>query len=385
MRPARILTLFSALLCFSLIGPLAAQAGVTGHGSAEIFGGNEGAAREQAKRNALRDAVEKGVGTLIDANTRVENWQVIRDEVYTSARGFVTGYKTLKDEKQGSAWVVEIDAEVSTDALKSKLTELRILHQKMGNKRLLVIYRAEDDKALEEDHPAVNAAQREIQSSLNNAGFRVFDAKSVDRIKAMRRGREIRNMKEWMRIAAEQQADILTEFELSSNLGSRGAFAVQAAKVALKMRVYDVSTGRLIATQSSAQKQLTNARPGSFDWRGAQAGAAEKAAAQATEEGIGNIVQFYQSVGDLGNGFYMRFTGFSEDEEDRILAVLENLDGYQSLSELTNNTELIEIEYFSTLKKSQLRRKLRLKAKEKGIRIKSQEISGNRFDFVKQY
>lgn len=385
MRPARILTLLLAALLLSWGLPSLGLAGVIGKGSAEIFGSNEGAAREQAKRNALRDAVEKGVGTLIDANTKVENWQVIRDEVYTSAQGFVTSYKTLTDEKQGSAWVVEIDAEVSTDRLRTKLEELRILHQKMGNKRLLVIYRPEDDRALEDDHPAVNAAQGEIQTKLNDAGFRVFDAKSVDRIKAMRRGQAVRGMEEWMRIAAEQQADILTEFELSSNLGTRGAFAVQATKVALKLRVYDVSTGRLIATQYAEQKQLTNARPGSFDWRGAQAGAAQQAAAQATQEGIQNIVQFYQSVGDLGNGFYMRFTGFSEDEEDRILAVLENLDGFQSLSELTNDTEKIEIEYFSTLKKSQLRRKLRLKAKEKGIRIKSQEISGNRFDFIKQY
>ncbi|MDT8445557.1 MAG: hypothetical protein RRB13_01515 [bacterium] len=381
MRPARFLTLLLALML--LATPLWAD--VIGKGSAEIFNGNEGAARSQAKRNALRDAVEKGVGTLIDANTRVENWQVIRDEVYTSAQGFVSSYKTLKDAKEGTSWVVEIDAVVSTEMLKDKLGELRILHKKMGNKRLLVIYRAEDDKALEDDHPAVNAAQGEIQSLLNDAGFRVFDAKSVDRIKAMRRGEAVRGMEEWMKIAAEQQADILAEFELSTNLGTRGAFEVQAAKVAMKMRVYDVSTGRLIATQFAEQKQLTNARPGSFDWRSALSGAAQKAADQATGEGIQNIVKFYQKVGDLGNGFYMRFTGFSEDEEDQILAVLENLDGYQSLSELKNDTETIEIEYFSSLQKSQLRRKLKLKAKEKGVRIKSQEVSGNRFDFVKQY
>ena len=50
------------LFCLGLAGSL--QAGTLGKGSAEIFEGNEGAARDQAKQNALRDAVEQGVGAV---------------------------------------------------------------------------------------------------------------------------------------------------------------------------------------------------------------------------------------------------------------------------------------------------------------------------------
>jgi len=382
MKFTRFIFTLTTLLAF-VCPP--AFAGIKASGSAEIFNNNLSAAKDQAKRNAMRDAVEKGVGTLIDANTKVANWQVIRDEIYTSATGYVSKYETLKEGQEGSRWVIEIDAEVATANLKDKLKSLRILHKKMGNKRLMVIYRPEDPKALDPDHNAVIAGLAEIQTQLNNAGFRVFDQKSVDRIAGTRRVQANRNMESWMQIAAEQQADTLAEFELSTNVGNRGGAMIQSARIALKLRVYDVSTGRLIANQVANQKSLTNARPGSFDWRNALASAAQKAANQATNEGIVNITKHYESVGDLGNAFLIRLTGFSEDDEDTVLQALENLDGYQSLSEIKNDTEMIEIEYFSQLKKSQLRRKIRFEAKNQGVRLKSQSVSGNRLEFVKQY
>src|SRR3989339_786166 len=248
------------LFCLGLAGSL--QAGTLGKGSAEIFEGNEGAARDQAKQNALRDAVEQGVGTLIDSKTKVENWQVISDEVFTSSQGFVKSFKMLADEKRGSSWWVEIDAEVATDLIKGKLSELRILHKKMGNKRLLVIYRAESPQALEEDNAAVSTCLGQLQTDLTAAGFRVFDQKSIERVSSQRRTQETWKLEKWMQIAQEQQADILAEFELSANTGSRGAAMIQSAEVALQLRVYDVSTGRLIASQSAQQRQMTNAHPG---------------------------------------------------------------------------------------------------------------------------
>ncbi|OGG95219.1 MAG: hypothetical protein A2527_08585 [Candidatus Lambdaproteobacteria bacterium RIFOXYD2_FULL_50_16] len=370
------------LFCLGLAGSL--QAGTLGKGSAEIFEGNEGAARDQAKQNALRDAVEQGVGTLIDSKTKVENWQVISDEVFTSSQGFVKSFKMLADEKRGSSWWVEIDAEVATDLIKGKLSELRILHKKMGNKRLLVIYRAESPQALEEDNAAVSTCLGQLQTDLTAAGFRVFDQKSIERVSSQRRTQETWKLEKWMQIAQEQQADILAEFELSANTGSRGAAMIQSAEVALQLRVYDVSTGRLIASQSAQQRQMTNAHPGSFDWRQAQAGASTKAASMAASDSVTKIVEYYKSVGDVGQAFWIRFTGFSQDEEDQMLAILENLEGYQSLSELKNDPQSIEIEYFSNLQKSQLRRKLQAEANMKGIKLKSQEISGERFDFVRQ-
>ena len=370
------------ILCFASV----ALAGTIGKGRATIFNNNEGSAKSQATRNALRNAVEKGVGLLLNSQTVVKNWAVLRDEVYSSAQGFVKNYKVLRDERQGDVWFVEVDAEVATVSIENKLQELRILHQKMGNKRLMVIYHPLHPNALEETHSSVLSTFTAIQTEFNQAGFRIFDQQSLDNVyrKLKQRGMAQSSVADWMKIANENQVDILVEFEmLASRTRRNSQYRFNAAKVNIRMRVHNVSTGRLISNRQSEQKQFTSARVGSFDWESDLSKAGIRAGETVTKDTISQVVNYYKMIGDIGNSYFIVFKNFIEDEEDSILDALENLDGFQSLSELKNTPNLLEIEYFSNMEKSRLRRKIRQACKRKGIRIQSKEIVGNRFVFVK--
>ena len=371
------------LITLFFLSPITGFAGVVGKVSAQIFNNNEGSARNQALNNALRDAVKQGVGLFIDSQTEVKNWAVIRDEIYASARGFVTEYKVLRDEQTGGVWHIEIDAEVSSADIKSKLSELRILHQKMGNKRLMSIYRPTHPDALKKTHSAVSSATTALQASLLKSGFRVFDAKSLGRVidGITQRGAPT---EEWVKIADQQQVDILLEFELIA--GEKKPFsssAFSAAKVSIQARSYDVSTGRLMASVGTTQKQMTNARRGSFDWNNALSRAGNRAGNAAADVIMRDIVSYYESVGEIGNAFLLVFTDFTEDEEFQILEILENLEGYQSMTELENIPLRLRVEYFSSMEKSRMRRKLYLACREKGIRLKTKELAGNRLIFAK--
>ncbi len=383
MKRNRYLLMFFIAVSMFLVTPVILNAGTIGKGSAKIFNNNKGSARKQALNNALRDSVKQGVGLLLDSQTVVKNWAVIRDEVYSSARGFVKGYKILRDEEKGGDWIIEIDAEVSSGDLKDKLSELRILHQKMGNKRLMVLYKPEHPDALDEKHSAVLSALTSIPSELNRLGFRVFDQRSLGYVsgKTSQTGGSI---DEWRKIADQHQVDMLVEFELvASKKKPFSSSTFSAAKVAIRIRVYDVSTGRLISNSQTNQKQMTNARIGSYDWDNALSKAGEKAGRIATAETTKNIIEYYKTVGDIGNSFLIVFNNFSEDEEFTIMDIMENLEGYQSLSELENIPNLLRIEYFSTMEKSRLKRKIYLECKEKGIKLKIKQIAGNRFIFAK--
>ncbi len=369
------LILFFLLLFFS--GSLFAE--VAASGRAEIFNDNETSARKQALQNALRDAVEKGVGLLLDAKTQTENWQVIRDEVYSTAQGYITGYKTTRDERVGKVWFIEIQAKVAQGKIKDKFGQLRILHKKMGNKRFMVIYRPEQNQSQEVDSPPTQAALRGLQRALNKAGFRLFDQKATNRLYPPNSARE-----DWLKIAQDEQVDILIEYEVLASGATRPGQAFNAAKTTVIARVFDVSTGRMISSQSATQKQITNARVGSFDWNNALSRAGEKAGLSAADGVTNEVVQYYQSIGDQGKAFFIRFEGFTTDETDQLLDLLEAMEGYQNLSELTQEDLMLEIEYFSNLNKSRLRRKLRLEAKKIGIRLAQVKISGNRMHFIKQ-
>lgn len=371
--------LFSNLVVFSALGE------TTGKGSARIFNNNEQEARNQALNNALRDAVKKGVGVLLDSNTLVKNWSVIRDEVISSSRGFVEKYDVTRDEAKNGTWFIEISAIVSEAGLKDKLTELRILHQKMGNKKLMVMYHARHPKALKDTHIAVDAARISIQDAFNSAGFRIFDQNVLGKLYSkIKPSDRVSGMAEdWVRVANENQVDIIVEYELYPSYHqpfSDAAFI--AAKINISTKVYDVSTGRLISSRQTMQKQMTNAKMGSYDWDDALQKAGIKAGTVIADESIEKVVEYYKSVGDIGNSFFIVFKDFSENDADKILKVLEGLEGHQSLSERTYQPLLLEVEYFSTLNKGRLRRLLRAGCKREGVRLRSQEISGNRFIFA---
>lgn len=321
---------------------------------------------------------------MLDSETVVKNWAVIRDEVYSVSRGFVTQYEVIKDERKNDDWVIEIDAEVATGKIKDKLADLRILHQKMGNKRLMVIYQPTHPDAFPADHSAVLSALISIPDTFSKSGFRIFEQTVTDYIskKTSQTGAE---KADWKEIIDEQQADFVIEFELvgeGRKIYSSSSFS--AARVDIRMKAFDVSTGRLISNVQTQQKQMTNARVGSYDWDNALSKAGEKAGTEATRETIENVIDFYESVGDIGNSYLIIFNDFSEDEEDAILEILENLEGFQSLSELQNTPTTIELEYFSSIGKSRLRRLIRIETKAKRIRVSSKDISGNRLIFIKQ-
>ncbi len=380
----RKITSIYMFLFMILFTPIVVNAGIVGKGRAQIINNNEGAAKKQALNNALRDAVMQGAGLFLESETDTKNFMVVRDEIFSSARGFVKSYKVLREEKEGDSWVVEIDAQIAASDIKSKLEELRILHQKMGNKRLMVIYNPTDLSALQSDHSAVSAATISIESDLLEYGFRIFDSRSVgyvfDRIS--QKGAAV---EEWVKIASQHQVDILIEYQLmAEKKKTYSKYAIRAARTTLHAKAYDVSTGRKIASKGTNQKQMTNARMGSYDWNNALSKASIKAGKVVSEEISKDIVKYYEMVGDIGNAFFMVFKGFSKDEEFEILEILENLEGYQSLSELKKSPEYFEIEYFSSMGKSRLERKLYLDCKTKGIKFLTKEMTGNRYIFVKR-
>ncbi|MGK0289323.1 MAG: hypothetical protein ACI86H_000760 [bacterium] len=379
----KIISIFWLFSIILFIGFSSSSFATIGKGSALIFNENIGSAKKQALNNALRNAVEKGVGTLIDSKTVTKNWVVIRDEVFSSARGFIKGYIITRDEKStdGKSWETHIDAQVATASIKNKLENLRILHKKMGHKRLIVVYRPINKKALSSTHNAVLASLQKIQAEYLKSGFRIFNSQVTQQIKNLPSHPTIQQVKQ---IANSANAELLVEVEVvvgSRRRNSTTYFSI--AKTFVRMSVYDVNTGRQISNIQTFKKAFTSARPSSYDWEKALAKAGEKAGQSATNESIKNIIEYYKTVGDIGNAYLLTFLNFSEDEEDTILKELENMEGYQSLKELKNTASLLEIEYFSGLGKGRVRRLIRSKSKSKKIWMQTIDSKGNQLKFLK--
>ena len=358
---------------------------VTAEGQAAIFGGNVSSARGQALINAQRNAVEQGVGLILDSKTVSENFQIIKDSVLTSSKGFITNYLVLKEGRtpDGSTFKITIKANVAKKLLEDRLSALRILHKKMGNKRVMVIYHSTNPNAMPRNHGATRAALQTIRNELNVAGFRVFNPEATDRVYAQieRAARVDRPVDDLIAMALDQRADILIRFEnIAGKRGAQGGI-FSAAFSTIRVSVFDTITGRQIADSQAEGKQLLSPRAGPYDWEKGLAISSSKAAKETAIEAITKIAGFYEQVGDQGIGFLLVFRDFDDDEKDVILDFLENTPGFRQLSELKNTINYMEIELFSGENASRLRRLIRAGLKEKGLQAQIQFSSRNRIVF----
>ena len=133
-----LLLAFSAL--YSGVGVQAAFAKATQTVTAEGMAGVQGnpaIARDNAIQDALRKAVEQAVGTMVASETLVENFQVVRDNIYNKSQGYVKEYKVVKESPGKDLYAVTIMATVSTDNLKNDLGALGLLIARVGKPRTL--------------------------------------------------------------------------------------------------------------------------------------------------------------------------------------------------------------------------------------------------------
>lgn len=131
----------ACLLNMAWAGPLIAQAPaqsqtVTAEGMAAVQG-NPAIARDHAVQDALRKAVEQAVGTMVSSETLVENFQVVRDNIYNKSQGYVKDYKIVKESPGTDLYAVTITATVSTENLKNDLGALGLLIARVGKPRTL--------------------------------------------------------------------------------------------------------------------------------------------------------------------------------------------------------------------------------------------------------
>ena len=98
----RILALAVAALLFSSAAADARSVTVTGSGISQ----------NEAESDALRNAVEKAVGVLVDSQTMVSSNTILQDEIYTQSRGFVTNYNVTDRQPDGNGWRVTVNADV---------------------------------------------------------------------------------------------------------------------------------------------------------------------------------------------------------------------------------------------------------------------------------
>ena len=235
------LTVLTFLLIFSNV-VFAKSVTVTGYGSTS----------SEAENEALRMAVENTLGVLVDSQTLVQNNVVIRDQIYTQSRAFITNYD-VTDRRQSSngSWQVTINAVVDDNPnskLMNELTRLGIIDTKLRNPRIAV-YVPEHHIQYRVPDPAGETA---LVKALVEAGFN-----NVTEVGSRMSITNPMNMNANQLTQAAQQfgVDIVIVGEAFSEgvgdpaqwLPGKQSSKMQSCRARLEAKMFIVKTGQIIA------------------------------------------------------------------------------------------------------------------------------------------
>ncbi|MFC1474881.1 hypothetical protein ACFLQK_02440, partial [bacterium] len=116
-------------------------------GCAPIYD-NKAMSRDEAKRDALRTAVESVVGVTVRADTRVENYQVAYHEVLMNASGYVESAKVVSGSEvtyeDDELFCLDMRVEVLVDAviadMAGELDSLCFVQSHFHKPRVMVVF-----------------------------------------------------------------------------------------------------------------------------------------------------------------------------------------------------------------------------------------------------
>ncbi len=255
-------------------------------GVGAIIGGDEAKATDDALANALRNAVEQVVGTMIQSDILVENYQVLEDRIYSRTKGYVKSYEILGTQKRGDNILeMTVRAVVKKSNLEGDLKAIGLLISQKNMPRLMVLV---DEKNMDRYYHSytvdLNTTENELTDKFLEKGFTFVDREVAmrklqrDAIMAAING----DQQTAKAIAQESGAEVLIIGKAISKpasstppmLRDAGMISCQAN---LNLKVVRADDGRIIATtsQHSAAAHIDQMAGGTQALRKASALAAE--------------------------------------------------------------------------------------------------------------
>ncbi|MFL5320251.1 MAG: flagellar assembly protein T N-terminal domain-containing protein [Myxococcaceae bacterium] len=108
-------------------------------GEAAIVKGDKIKAKEDAKQQALREAVAQVAGVLVTGDTLTRNNQLVSDTIFAKSEGYIHKYDITSEKEEAGVMKVSVKAEVGTKALDQDLALVQQMVTEMGNRSMGIV------------------------------------------------------------------------------------------------------------------------------------------------------------------------------------------------------------------------------------------------------
>jgi len=150
-------------------------------------GKDPGKARDEAINDAMRKAVEQGVGTFISSESLVDKMVLVEDRIYSESRGFIESYKILSEKKDDGIYEITISALVKMADLARGLEAIGLILNKKENPRVMVIVHSKETSGsfIPVAQEGNRSTENQLEKILLGKGFRLVDAAQTMRKKEL--------------------------------------------------------------------------------------------------------------------------------------------------------------------------------------------------------
>lgn len=179
------LIIWCLLICLNFHQGLCVEKRIRAEGRSTLAHLDVEKARDRAFEDALRKAVEQGVGIHISSESLSKNYQLIYDKILANSSGYVQQYRIIGEEEKGGFYVVKISALVKIDDIKSDLIAIGILLERKNLPRVLVVIKEQfmSQVVTKKAKHFFFHRQSQVEACLAAAflekGFYVLDSRSV--------------------------------------------------------------------------------------------------------------------------------------------------------------------------------------------------------------
>ena len=148
-----------------------------------IVDNNTALARDQAVTDALRMVVEQAAGIMVASETMVQNYEILRDQIYSKSQGYVRSYEVTDEKIEDNLYKVSVQARVSEGNLKDDLMALGLLIARKNKPRMMIMV-AEQNVGrhyysfwwgVKTGHTDINITENTLMEKLSQKGFLVVD------------------------------------------------------------------------------------------------------------------------------------------------------------------------------------------------------------------
>ena len=217
----------------------------------------EGLSKDEARNDALRKALEQGGKQEISSHTQVENFELIRDTIYSRAEGIVSDYKVLQEGPGiGGTYFCKIEAKVNKTAIATTWGEVQNVLDQLGRPGVAVCIVETIDGVVDRS----SILESKIEERLIKSGFDVYNSAHL-KAKAAKESDDAAAEDDVAKLMAIAK-DFGTQIFITGNANANQAGITRTAGTQLAMyncdamaKMYYTDTGKLIASESLPQRR----------------------------------------------------------------------------------------------------------------------------------